>query len=137
MVSSPSRLNIPSHTPIDDMDEYPNPDGRGEVQVSNTGRPTEEASLTDPTGDVYAALYQDGQYVDDRIMLFCGHEGCHRWKPDVCFDHCAQATARRGRHWWCKECRAQDRHAGRDHSTPQDRALRAKLGKSKNKRRKK
>lgn len=109
MTSSPARLNIPSHTPIDDMDAYPNPDGRGEVQISSGGRSTEiEAELRMAYGDViaetYNTLYANGQLCDTRRMLMCSR--CNQWKLDHQFERDRTRKFRRGRSYYCKACRA-------------------------------
>lgn len=109
MVSSPARLNIPSHTPIDDMDAYPNPDGRGEVQVSSGGRSTEiEAELRMQWGELITATNNpktyNGEFVDLDTQLYCS--SCHRYLFDREFDKETRNTIRRGRRYVCKACRA-------------------------------
>lgn len=135
MTSSPARLNIPSHTPIDDMDEYPNPDGRGEVQISSGGRSTEiEAELRMQWGDLIAATNNgktyNGEFVDLDTQLYC--TACQRYHYDNQFDKDARNQSRRGRRYVCKAQRA-----GKEVYAIMDDELRRKVaGKGKRRKRK-
>lgn len=111
MPSSPARLNIPTQADVEWAREFANPNGTGKYQICSDGRPTESEATRriaygDPIGATYAALYQNGQLVDDKHTLMCSK--CNQWKPDSAFakDRRLEGITRRGRAYYCKECKA-------------------------------
>lgn len=119
MPSSPSRLNIQRNvaidTPFNSVKDYPNPWGVLRVQASVSGRETEDAAIARMVyGDLIPAtsaiIYQNGQLVDIRHMLMCSR--CGLWKYDREFERDRTRKIRRGRGYYCKQCKAKSRIFG-------------------------